>query len=282
MPGYVTKALQRLQHSPEKQPQYAPHACAPIIYGQRSQQKTEPDTSPLLDKKGTTHVQSISGSFLYYARAIEHSILPALSEISYTQAEPTQLTKKKCIRLMDFLTTNPDAYIRFHASDMVLHVDSDAAYLVAPKAKSRIAGYFYLSDHPNLNNQPKLNGPVLVECKTLKHVVSSAAEAEVIGIFYNAGVAITIRHFLNALGHKQPPTPIKTDNSTATGFVYDNIRQRRTKTWDMRYYWLRDRLVQKMINIFWDKGSNNHADYWTKHHPAAHHRNTRNKYIQDR
>ena len=56
---------------------------------------------------------------------------------------------------MDYLNTYPDAYIRYHASDMVLYVNSDAAYLVAPKARSRIAGYYYLSDHPNVTKSPK-------------------------------------------------------------------------------------------------------------------------------
>ena len=92
---------------------------------------------------------------------------------------------------------------------MVLHVDSDAAYLVAPKAKSRVAGYFHLSSHPNISKHPQLNGAIHVECKTLQHVVSSAAEAEVAGIFHNAGMALPIRHILTCLGHPQPLTQIK-------------------------------------------------------------------------
>ena len=128
---------------------------------------------------------------------------------------------------MDYLYTHPDAYIRFYASDMVLHVDSDAAYLVLPKVKSRIAGYYYLSAHLNITKNPKLNGAILVLCKTLRYVVPSAAETEVVGIFQNAQQAIIIRRILHALDHPQPPTPIKTDNSTASGFVYDNIHQKR-------------------------------------------------------
>ena len=80
---------------------------------------------------------------------------------------------------MDYLHMYPDAFVRYYASDMVIHVDSDTAYLVAPKSRSRIAGYFHLSDHPNLTKHPKLNGAVLVEYKTLKHVVSSSVESEV-------------------------------------------------------------------------------------------------------
>ena len=84
---------------------------------------------------------------------------------------------------MDYLNTYPDAYMRYYASGMVLYIDSDAAYLVAPKARIWIAGYFYLLDHPNITKHPKMNGTIQVECKTLRHVVSSSAEAEVARIF---------------------------------------------------------------------------------------------------
>ena len=31
--------------------------------------------------------------------------------------------------------------------------------------------------------------------------------------------------------------------------------------------------------IYWIPGRLNYADYWTKHHPAAHHQNTRKEFI---
>ena len=219
---------------------------------------------------------------MYYGRAIDYTILPALNDIASAQAQPTQRTRDKTQQLMDYLHTYPNAYLRYYASNMVLHVDSDAAYLVAPKARSRVAGYFHLSDHPNVTKHPKLNGAILVECKTLRHVVSSSAEAEVAGIFHNAGMAVPIRYMLESLNHPQPATPLKTDNSTATGFVYDNIHQKRSKSWDMRYHWLRDRQTQQQFNIFWDKGTNNNSDYYTKHHATRHHRSQRPKYVRDK
>ena len=151
---------------------------------------------------------------------------------------------------MDYVYTYPNAFIRYYASDMVLHIDSDAAYLVAPKARSRVAGYFQMGNHPNNKTKTTLNGAIHVECKTLRHVVSSAAEAETAGVFHNAQMALPIRVVLQALNHPQPPTPIKTDNSTANGFIHDNIHQKRSKSWDMRYYWLRDRLTQKQFLFF--------------------------------
>ena len=96
----------------------------------------------MLDKKETTHIQSIVGNFLYYGRALDSTILPALNEIGLQQSQPTQQTKEKCLQLMDYLATYPNVFIRYHASDMKLHVDTDAAYLVLPEARSQIAGYY--------------------------------------------------------------------------------------------------------------------------------------------
>ena len=109
-----------------------------------------------------------------------------MNEIASEQAQPTQNTIEKAQRLMDYVHTYPSAYICFHASDMILNIDSDAAYLVARKARSRVAGYYHLSFGPLVSKHPKLNGAILVECKTIRHVVSSAAEAETGGVFHNS------------------------------------------------------------------------------------------------
>ena len=286
MPNYVTKCLKRLQHVPSVSPQYSPHTHVPIAYGKKGtrQYATTPDTSPLLPPKQIKHIQSITGSFLYYARALDLTMLPALNEISSQQANPTELTKQKCQRLMDYAATYPDIFIRYHASDMVLHVDSDAAYLVAPKARSRIAGYYYLSHHPATTSTPSLNGLVLVECKTLRHVVASAAEAEIAGVFHNAQITLSIRRILEVLNHPQPPTPIKTDNSTANGFIHNNIHQKRSKSWDMRYYWLRERQTKQQFKFFWAPGHDNNGDYVTKHHATKYHLDIRKtkQYVRDK
>ena len=165
---------------------------------------------------------------------------------------------------------------------MILNIDSDAAYLVAPKARIRVADYYHLSSISHATKHPRVNGAILVECKTLRHVVSSASGAETGGIFHNAQVAIHIRRLLQILKHLQPPTPFKINNSTANGFIHDNIHQKRSKSWDMRYYWLRDRMAQLQFMSFWDKGKNNHADYHTKYHPTKHHHSMRPRYVQDK
>ena len=124
-----------------------------------------------------------------------------------------------------------------------------------------------------------------MECRCLKHVVSSAAEAETAGLFYNAQNALQLRRILTALNHPQFPTPIKTDNATANGFVHNNIHLRKSKTWDMRHYWLRNKETHKDIRVYWKRGINeedpNLADYHTKHHSLIHHKGVRPLYVRD-
>jgi len=111
--------------------------------------------------------------------------------------------------------------------------------------------------------------------------MSSAAEAETGALFMNAQEAIPIRRCLTELGHEQPATRIRTDNSTACGFANGTIKQKRSKSFDMRFYWLLDQEQREQFNIKWDAGKNNLADYMTKHHPASHHQHVRPIYLYE-
>ena len=278
MPKYVKQTLHKLKYTASAKYIGAPHEWTVPAYSKKPQ-LAPVDNTPKLSDQGKKRIQQIVGSFLYYARAVDSTILPALSELSSLQANPTEKTRDKSNMLLNYLAKNHTATVRYYASDMILHVDSDAAYLVAPNAKSRIAGYYYLGNKPEKKNST-INGAILVECRYLKHVVASAAEAETGGLFHNCQNTIFIRRLLQIFNHAQGPTPIKTDNSTAASFVKEMIKQKRSKSWDMRYHWIRDQQNLKTIKVYWDKGQNNHADYFTKHHAPAHHKRMRKLYLQ--
>jgi hypothetical protein len=119
-------------------------------------------------------------------------------------------------------------------------------------------------------------------CQTLKNVVSSAAESEMGGLFVNGQYIIPVRTTLVAMGHPQPKngTPLKTDSATSLGIVKNFMQPKRSKSWDMRYHWIQDRDKLGDLNPYWEKGTHNWADYFTKHHSPAHHKIMRYKYLQ--
>jgi hypothetical protein len=282
MPHYVPKALAKFKHTRPTSAQHAPHQWARPVYGQKVQYATL-DQSPLLNKQDTQRVQSVSGTFLYYARAVDPTILPALNEISNSQSKPTLVTGQACDLLLDYLATYPNAIIRYYASDMILYIVADAAYLVLPNARSRCAGLYFLSNQPTTNPPtPKPNGAVHVLCKTIRGVPASAAEAETGGLFLNGQEAVPIITALKELGHPQPVTgtPLETDNSTAHDILRAQVRMKRSKAFDMRYHWLKDRIQRLQFNLYWAPGKLNKADYFTKHHPPSHHRLMRYLYLQ--
>ena len=161
---------------------------------------------------------------------------------------------------------------------------SDASYHSETRARSRAAGFFFLDgkDDPCPEAPPPpLNGAVHILCEILKNVMSSAAEAELGGLFRNGQEGYNIRNILTEMGHEQyGPTPIATDNSTAEGIANDTVKAKRSKAMDMRFYWIRDRVKQGQFRVHWKPGRDNKADYFTKHFPPSHHLQERPTYLQ--
>ena len=57
-------------------------------------------------------------------------------------------------------------------------------------------------------------------------------------------------HTIIDMGHHQPSTPIKTDNTTTLGVVTNTIKRKRTKAMNTRFHWVRDRMGQNQIKVY--------------------------------
>jgi hypothetical protein len=272
MPGYVSSVLSKFQHDAPKHPQHTPSKYGTPVYGAKTQYETKDETPPLTAKQCLT-IQKVTGSVLYYTRAVDPTVLMPLNDIATEQTKMTEKTQAATNQLLDYLATHPDATIRYHASDMILHIHSDASYLSVSNARSRLGGLFFCCDKsPQADN---LNGSILNVASVIKNVVASAAESEVGACFQNAQSGAPLIVTLAELGHIQPPTRLHTDNSTAFGILNKTIKQKRSKAMDMRYHWLTDRVSQKQFDVYWRPGRENLSDYHTKHHSAQHHKDMR-------
>ncbi len=186
-----------------------------------------------------------------------------------------QNTKKIVHQFLDYATTHPNAIIRYQASDMVLAGHSNASYLLETNARSRAGRHFFMS---NDNAIPSNNDAILTILQIIKAVMSSTEEAEIGALYINCREAIPARHTLEYLGHKQPPTPMQTDNTTALGVVNNNI-MKKTKAMDMKYHWLRCRINQHQFCHYWAAGKSNNGNYVTKHHAPIHHQAIRPTFL---
>ena len=76
----------------------------------------------------------------------------------------------------------------YYASDMKLHIDTDAAYLVLSKELITTVGFYHLTNTPHTSEIFFRNGAILVECKI--------SESEVGVVFQDTGTEIPTRNKL--------------------------------------------------------------------------------------
>ena len=165
---------------------------------------------------------------------------------------------------------------------MVLNVHSDASYLTAAGARSRAGGHFFLGSIPKDGCPICLNGAILSLSTILKCVAASDAKNELGAHFLNAQEARILRLTLAEMGHPQPPTPVHVDNSTCIGIVNNTIKRQRSRTMEMRYFWLLDQQVQKFFSFQYHPGQENLGNYPSKAHTGAVHQHIRLWYVHDK
>ena len=277
IPGFVPSALHKYQHKRPTKPQHAPANAAPIQYGAKVQKATK-DTSPLISAERIRKIQEVVGTFAWYSRAVDPTMAAMMSSIASRQSRGTEDLEQEVKQFLDYCATHPNAGVRFVASDMILALHSDASYLSEPEAKSRAAGHFFLGKQ---NDEDFDNGAIMTLSKIIKHVMSSASEAETAAMFYNCKAASPLRVTLEEMGHAQPKTQVTTDNSAAQGLITKTMIPKAAKSYDMRFNFLKCREAQRQFDFVWRRGKNNRADYHSKRHPVKHYVEERNNYVVD-
>ena len=231
IPQYVNEALIKFKHHLIKQQFLATQFCGPV-YG-RKVQYADVIEIPTFTHTQNHLLQQKCRKFMYYAQEIASTMMHPLNNLASQVTVETLKTEEAQTCFLDYCATNPDALIVYYTSDMIIRGDTDTAYLVALKKRSRNTAYIFMGNKDR-NNQI-INGPIIVIAKILKMVVVPAAEAEVVSLFHAAQTIVPLRVTENEPGHKQPATPLCTDNNTATGIIHGTIRQQQPKAIDIQF-----------------------------------------------
>ncbi len=144
MPDYLDKVFLKFKHVAPSKKQNSPHPHANPQYGANTQYAESQDESPLLNKKDTKHVQAVMRTLLYYAHAVDSTILTALSSLATEQAKSMQKTMEKVKKLLEYCASQEEAKITYNKSKMILVVYNDAGYCNERKLHSQARGFFFL------------------------------------------------------------------------------------------------------------------------------------------
>ncbi len=125
MPKYVEDACKKLNRAPAK-----------IVHTPLPAESTLSPDIPL-NPQEIKRLQSIIGIVLYYARAVDSTLLTRVSKLSSLQSTGTTKVLEDAERMFQYCMSYPDANIHFHASDMQLICYTDASYLSESKSRSR-------------------------------------------------------------------------------------------------------------------------------------------------
>ena len=124
--------------------QHQPYPHITPIYGAKAQYVEAEDLSPPLSISDKKNIQELTGTFMYYAQAVNPNTMTALGSISELQENPTEHTMQKVKQLLDYVATHPDVILTYHASDLVLSGHSNASYLSETEPISRAGGNFFM------------------------------------------------------------------------------------------------------------------------------------------
>ena len=197
-----------------------------------------------------------------------HTLLTDVNHLASLQAHATNNTMTAANRRLAYCARYPNNSLRYHACDLILHIQSGASYLSRPGARSVAGGIFYVG---NRDQPTVINGAIHAISSIIPAAVTSMAEAEYAALFLNGQEAASLRDTLTALGYPLQATIIQCDNKCAQGIATDTVKPKRTESIDMKFHWIRDRLCQGQFMIMWRKGTDNLADFLTKLLPVHQH-----------
>eukprot|EP00957_Ditylum_brightwellii_P148344 11293813-Ditylum_brightwellii.AAC.1 len=87
------------------------HPYTHLVYSQEPQLSLEPDTSPEVQANEKLHIQQIWGTLLFYARAVDLTMLMAINPIDAQQAHPTGLTAECMRHLLNYCASHPNTLL---------------------------------------------------------------------------------------------------------------------------------------------------------------------------
>ena len=153
---------------------------------------------------------------------------------------------------------------------MIFNTHSDVSYISERNSKSRAPGHFFFGWIPRGGERIQLNGTVYRLCSILKFVELSVTEAELGSLSLNKKESCIMQLTLAKLVHTYPPTPINCYNSTVAGIANVNVKKKRSRSMELRYFYVCDQVNHGFVDVLWHPCQENLGYYTRKHQDTPH------------
>jgi hypothetical protein len=156
MPNYVPAMLSRLCPSgcgsASFPAVYTPHVSYPDPSLHLSSSSTATLSNPVSPPE-KTWIQQVAGSLLFYARALDLSVLTAVCQLSCHQSNPIHQDLTSAHRLLNYVSSHQNPQKTIYPSSMALWAATDASFLSRPKSGSVAGCSVGLGDPPPCHPQ---------------------------------------------------------------------------------------------------------------------------------
>jgi hypothetical protein len=216
------------------------------------------DTSVKLDEEQKKLFHSAVAKCLYLAKRVRPDILVTVSFLASRVQEPDCDDWSKLSRLLKYINDTKHLGIILEPDkDMTIISHIDASYAVHGDMRSHAGTVISIG-----------KGPVYTKSSKIKLMVKSSTEAEVVAASDGCTQVIWCREFLLAQGdgqYTEKPAVLYQDNKSAIHLLeHESSTSDRTRHVNIRYYWIRDKVDSKEINIVYIPTDDMIADILTK------------------
>ena len=113
MSGYIKEALKIFQHPVPPRPEDSPYLAPNAKWGSYSQLTVPKEKSKRLDAAAVNRLQKFVGTLLYYAQAVDPTMVKAFGSLASQQAEATDTASKRMTHILNYAASHPNAMIRY-------------------------------------------------------------------------------------------------------------------------------------------------------------------------
>ena len=199
--------------------------------------------------------QSVIGSLLYLMLGTRPDIAFAVIKLSQYSANPSQDHYNKALHIIRYLIDNRSGKVVYDGKSnagILAYCDSDWAS--DPDDRKSHTGMII----------QMATGPVSWVSHKQKTVALSSTEAEYMAMSDSCRQLMWLRSLFNEIGFPVQTLPLCGDNQGSIFLASNPIQEKRTKHIDIRYHYIRERIEQEEVELFYVRTEDNIADILTK------------------